>query len=282
MDAIGESLGQLEQEKLVDWEIEDYSVFGRMYHALEMSEFMIHVYTSSDNEHKSVIEVRRSSGDTFVHDEFFCRVSKFLKEQSILEYKEDECEVDFGLSLALEPLSLDSLAHMETLNTDFLKELTSSKDGMSDDETNLSESTDTTLSTQQLGDELIDIVTNRESYQEVFRHSSGILCQELQTNPQLLQYVITQNDIIERLMKPLTEDFYDTLIIRNILQVVKQLLQHENPKVAVHANCAKEIRELKKIWTSSVQHNYIDMKFGKSQQVERLCRECLELLQKRF
>jgi len=191
MKAIEESLSKLEREKLVDWEIEAYNVFGRMYHGLEMSEYMINVYTSSDNEYKSVIEVRRSSGDTFVHDEFFGRISKLLGEERVFERKEDECEVDFGFSLALEPLSLSSLAQLEPLDNDLLKELTSSKDGMSDDETNLSEITETT-SIQQLGEELIEVVTDRTSYQEAFRHSSAVLCQDIQTNPQLLQYVASQ------------------------------------------------------------------------------------------
>jgi len=91
-----------------------------------------------------------------------------------------------------------------------------------------------------------------------------------------------KKNIIQRLIKPLTEDLYDTLIIRNILEVVKQLLQHENSKVLLYDNIAKDIRELKQKWAVGVEHQTINMRFTKSQQVEKSCIECLVLLQKRF
>lgn len=280
MKAIGRAVAKLEEEDTcLDWKIEEYIAFGRMYHELDISEFIINVYKSSDNQFQSVIEIRRSSGDTFVHDEFFRQIAQSLENDNILEPRRDEPKIDFSLSMALEPLSIDSLAQLDTLDTNFLKELTSN-DGMSSDETSISDITEIP-SFEQLGDELIDIVTDRTSYQDVFRHSSGILCQELKNNIPLLQYVASQTDIIERLIKPLTQDFYDTLIIRNILQVVKQLLQNQNPKVFVHANCSKEIEDLKITWADSVQHKSINMKFCKSQQVEKLCSECLELLKNR-
>jgi len=272
MKVIEEGLDTLEKEKLVDWEIEGYNVFGRMYHGFDMSEYMINVYVSSDNQYQSVIEIRRSSGDTFVHDEFFRRISKYLEEQSVLEHRE---EVDFGFSFALEPLTLDSL------DSEFLKQLEKDDNVTSEDDGISSEATDTT-SIQHLGDELIEVVTDRWSYREVFRHTSGVLCQELQTNPQLVQYVVSQTNIIQRLIKPLTEELYDSLIIRNILQVVKKLLEHETSKVSVYDNCAKDIRDLKEKWMEGPQHKTISMRFGRSQQVERACSECLNLLQSRF
>ncbi|ETO15590.1 hypothetical protein RFI_21774 [Reticulomyxa filosa] len=187
MKGIEKSVTKLEQDQCVDWEIEEYNAFGRMYHGLDVSEFLINVYKSSDNQYKSVIEIRRSSGDTFVHDEFFRQIAKSLEDEGILEHKDDDPKVDFSLSLTLEPLSLDSLTQ---LDTSLFQDLTCN-DAMSGDETSISDLTDTT-STEQLGDELIDVVTDRTSYQDVFRHSSGVLCQELKTNSQLLLYVTTQ------------------------------------------------------------------------------------------
>jgi len=271
MEVIRTAVDKFEKEKLVDWEIEGYNVFGRMYYGFDMSEYMINVYISSDNQYKSVIEIRRSSGDTFVHDEFFRRISKYLEDENVLERKED---VDFGLSLALEPVSLDSV------DSELLKELTSKDEGMtSDDDMSVSEITDV-ASTQQLGDELIEVVTDRRSYREVFRHSSAVLCQELETNPQFVQYVASQKDIIQRLLKPLTEDLYDTLIIRNILQVVKKLLEYDR-NITVYENCKSDITELRVKWAGGPHHQHINMRFGRSQQIERACLECLTLLKER-
>ncbi|ETO23076.1 hypothetical protein RFI_14109, partial [Reticulomyxa filosa] len=240
--AIEQSLHKMEKNKLVDWEVKGYNVFGRMYDGLEMSEYMINVYISGETEQfQSVIEVRRASGDAFVHDKFFCQILNLLGEEDIVERKtdshnelnededEDACNNietgAFGIGLAglssLQPLSLspDDLA---AIDADLLNELASSKDIVSDDDTVFSEVTESTMTTtttttttsaQQLADELIEVVTDKDSFQEVLRHSSGVLVQELQSNTPLLDYVVTQKDIIERLIKPLTGDFYDTLIV---------------------------------------------------------------------
>jgi len=246
-----------------------------MYYRFDMSEYMINVYIASDNQYKSVIEIRRSNGDTFVHDEFFRCISKCLEEKNVLEHKDEENEVDFNL----EPLSLGNLdlSALGTLDDDCLKDLASLTD-----ESVTSEETIGVTSAQQLGDELIEVVTDRSSYREVFRHSSGVLCQELQVNEELVKYVVSQKNIIQRLIKPLTEDLYDTLIIRNILEVVKQLLQHQNSKVLLYDNIAKDIRDLKQKWAEGVEHQIINIRFARSQQVEKACIECLDLLQKRF
>ncbi|ETO35699.1 hypothetical protein RFI_01364 [Reticulomyxa filosa] len=272
--AIEESLQYLETKGLVDWELQGYNAMGRMYHKYDMSEYMVNVYiivndndNDNNNEHnQSVIEIRRSSGDTFVHDEFFRQVSKYLQDKHILQRSnEDSGMANFDLSLALDPLSLDFLQDLPLLSDDFTDGTTTtailSLSTVNELASSSQESTTdvTTSSTEHLAHELLDVVTNRWSYREVFRHSTGLLCQALTDNVQLLSYVASQDDIVRRLVKPLTEDLYDTLILRNVLEVVKQLLQYENPQVAVYEDCDTDITKIKNIWKLGPQHQAIEV-----------------------
>ncbi|ETN98625.1 hypothetical protein RFI_38867 [Reticulomyxa filosa] len=109
---------QVIEETLTILEKDGFNVFGRMYHKFDMSEFMVNVYISSDNQYQSVVKIRRSSGDTFVHDEFFRRISKHLQERQVLEHKDDEHQLDFDLSFELDNLSFDNLG--PGLSSDFL------------------------------------------------------------------------------------------------------------------------------------------------------------------
>jgi len=281
MAGIKDALKKLENDELVDWELEGYQAFGRMYQPLDLSEYMIQVYQRRDREYQSAIEIRRSGGDSFVHDELNRRVLQLLESKNVLERNdEEEEEVDFGLSLtsALAPLPLDSSLWKECSSSSE-EEISEDGDNNTEDAKSISEKNDI-LSIQQTADELIDVVTDRGSYQDIFRHSSGILCQELKSNNPLLLYVLGKENIIKRLIAPLLDSFYDTLIIRNMLQAVQILLQQkEKHKVVIYENCAKDIMNLKKTWEKSVQHNCIDIRFGRSQQVEKLCKKCLELLE---
>lgn len=280
------ALEALEQQNLVDWEMEGYQAFGRMYQQTDSSEYMIQVYQRRDYEYQSVIEIRRSGGDSFVHDELNRRILQLLEEGQVLERNngEEEEEVDFGLSLtsALTPLPLDSSLWKESASSSSSGEEEISEDGdnnIEDGDKSIGEKNGF-LSVQQMADELIDVVTDRASYQDIFRHSSGVLCQELQTNTVLLLYILDKQNIIKSFIIPLLDGFYDTLIIRNMLQAVKiLLLQREKHKVVVYENCKKDLLELQRTWNKSVQHNCINVRFGRSQQVEKLCTECLKLLE---
>jgi len=134
----------------------------------------------------------------------------------------------------------------------------------------------TNTSPEQLGAELIEVVTDRWSYREVFRHSSAVLCQELKSNINLRKYIASQKDIVQRLVTPLTDNLYDTLILCNILQAVKYLLED---KVSVYDNFGYDLKKLQQTWAEGAHHQTIKMRFGKSQQVVKICNECLKLLE---
>ncbi|ETN97910.1 hypothetical protein RFI_39616, partial [Reticulomyxa filosa] len=198
-EAIEETLTKMEKEELVDWEMDGFNVFGRMYHKFDMSEFMVNVYRSSDNQYQSVIEIRRSSGDTFVHDEFFRRISKHLQDRQMLEHK--DCEhhqhpLDFDLSFELDSCfsssssSSSSSSPFDYLTQDLSPDLVllasssppvsqpqSFADHRNDDDTvstaTTANSADNAVdiasdktSVEQFAFELIEVVTDRWSYRE--------------------------------------------------------------------------------------------------------------------
>merc|ERR1711991_1080588 len=88
--------------KKIDFFRNEFSFIGRMYSRNDLSEFQIQLYQNENDKFTgSICELRRTSGDSFVHEDFFNEVTKKLSESKLIILNDNQN--GFG---GLEPLSL--------------------------------------------------------------------------------------------------------------------------------------------------------------------------------
>lgn len=270
-------------DKKVDYSRNNaFSFIGRMYSRNDLSEFQIQLYQNgqqNDKLGKTIFELRRTSGDSFVHEDFFISITKQLSESKFLNFSDQQNS--FG---GLEPLTLKDFAFSDNdeddndENFDFDMDENTDVD-MTDDNNSLTLDTN---NTEEWAQDLVDVLKDRDSYRDTWRHSATQLCFELQNqNKEMLEYVVKQDNIIDNIFKPLTQQLYDCLIIKTVLEIVSILLDNN-----VEPNNAQEmiyqIGTLSSDWTNGPKRNMgpLTMSFTKSQQICAQCESCSQKLHK--
>ncbi len=126
-------------------------------------------------------------------------------------------------------------------------------------------------------------ICTRKSERESFRFCATSLFSECakEGNKRGLEILSKESKVIESMLKPLCDAFYDTFIVQNVLGIIQLLLENYGQKIEKPENLRKDIKELKRIWESGVNREVgvgMKLRIAKSQTCVRACERCLEVM----
>eukprot|EP00486_Rosalina_sp_Unknown_P001561 CAMPEP_0201564642 /NCGR_PEP_ID=MMETSP0190_2-20130828/3129_1 /ASSEMBLY_ACC=CAM_ASM_000263 /TAXON_ID=37353 /ORGANISM="Rosalina sp." /LENGTH=349 /DNA_ID=CAMNT_0047981103 /DNA_START=143 /DNA_END=1189 /DNA_ORIENTATION=+ len=192
-------LSELEQNGDVDYYEKSPFVFaGRAYGTYDYCEFLLNIF--SDESSDSVVEIRRSCGESFQFANIESNLLKQLTKQGAIDNEDDDDEddlssFDFGFGF-------DSLPSLDTMTLDSNFTETDIDDDNNDD---FKTGYDDTFDANQ-ANELLQSAVNTESMRDVLRSDIIYLNQQMAKNEDIFKNI---PDIISTINNAITDQLYD-------------------------------------------------------------------------
>jgi hypothetical protein len=264
----------------------DYSFSGRHYSGSEMSEFVVAIYATGDDEpvNKSIVEIRRVAGDSFVHEEFHKAIVTQLEAAEYTVKSESGMGSVFGslFDFDIPELEMDPDAVMSDLSTPVPSSPAFSSSMDSGFSQELSQSKEEIHSWCE---ELFAAATNRDSYRETFRYSAATLDHQIEANRDMCAYLGSKPEAVESLLAVITDaerPLFDTLIIKSVVSIIAQL-KESHPTLKIPANTKQRLTGIRDAWQRAGgvdrELGSLKMNFGQSQQVVTQCNRALSAIQ---
>mmetsp|Transcript_61298 Transcript_61298/g.55289 ORF Transcript_61298/g.55289 Transcript_61298/m.55289 type:complete len:418 (+) Transcript_61298:144-1397(+) len=261
-------LSELEQNGDVDYYEKSPFVFaGRAYGTYDYCEFLLNIF--SDESSDSVVEIRRSCGESFQFANIESNLLKQLTKQGAIDNEDDDDEddlssFDFGFGF-------DSLPSLDTMTLDSNFTETDIDDDNNDD---FKTGYDDTFDANQ-ANELLQSAVNTESMRDVLRSDIIYLNQQMAKNEDIFKNI---PDIISTINNAITDQSYDCWAIKMYLGMISKLI---SCKATIPTNLLQSIEHIKLRWSHIVINQItsgVKFEFYPSQQIVRNCDQIIQSL----
>jgi len=270
-----EILSQFEQNGDIDYYEKSPFVFaGRAYGRYNYCEFLLNIF--SDESSDSVIEIRRSSGESFQFANIENNLLKQLTKKGAIDDDNDNYDdgddddlssFDFGFGFDSLP-SLDTMTLDSNFSASDIDDQDDNKGGYDDDDDN------DTFDTNK-ANELLQCAVNLESMRDVLRSDIIYLNEQMAKNEDIFKNI---PDIISTINNAITDQLYDCWAIKMYLGMISKLI---SCKATIPNNLLKSIENIKLRWSHIVTNQIasgVKFEFYPSQQIVRNCDQIIQSL----
>eukprot|EP01083_Nonionella_stella_P037348 101790_1 len=268
-------LSVLEQSGAIDFYAKSPFIYaGRAFGSYNDCEFLLSIFAKAQSMGQCIVEIRRSSGESFEYANVENNILKALIvngaiiQESEDGHQEDECpdeeesDYEFGFcSLpSLDSMDLDSNTDMDEFDDDDHKSSFYHANRM-----------DVAKATQLLRD-AVDL----ESMRDVLRSDIAHLNEQMSKNEDIFQAV---PDIIATIVSAINDEFYDCWGIKMYLGMISKLISVSTP---IPSSLLSSIEHIKTKWCHIVVNQVapgVQFEFYPSQQIVRCCNQIMDQLQ---
>jgi len=264
-------LNEFVNNNLIDFSVNQENPFifeGRIYKRDDDAQFVIEILPPKDNrnENECSLEILRTGGNAFIFNEFKNQIqnrfSDFIENNHQNQIQNNNMFNFINENHDMEDKNIESLWNDNNSNHD---------------------------NENEKYEMLVKNATDTSHYSEILKNDVISLLNIVE-NQKKIKHIATINNIFGDLFKPFHCDeesaLLDTFIIKSLLKIISLLIEEckstiwkNNEDYDLIEQMRKSIESIQMKWSQNVIHPLQIATLPQSQQIVRLCKECLSKLE---